>query len=100
MSSWSHENLFGYFKTSPEVIRLAVMLYVKYPLSLLISRRRQPGNAGMQQNISWGLSVTNSPGRVPWSHKAVSQAWNERMASWTVASCVGNATSNGLPRAT
>lgn len=27
-------NPFRYFKTSPEVIRLAVMLYVKYPLSL------------------------------------------------------------------
>jgi len=25
---------FGYFKTSPEVIRLAVMLYVRFPLSL------------------------------------------------------------------
>ena len=25
---------FHYFKTSPEVIRLAVLLYVKYPLSL------------------------------------------------------------------
>lgn len=25
---------FRYFKTSPEVIRLAVMLYVKFPLSL------------------------------------------------------------------
>ncbi|WP_022698127.1 IS6 family transposase [Euryhalocaulis caribicus] len=27
-------NLFRYFKTSPEVIRLAVMLYVRFPLSL------------------------------------------------------------------
>jgi len=25
---------FGYFKTSPEIIRLAVMLYVRFPLSL------------------------------------------------------------------
>ena len=25
---------FQYFKTSPEIIRLAVMLYVRYPLSL------------------------------------------------------------------
>lgn len=25
---------FRYFKTSPEVIRLGVMMYVKYPLSL------------------------------------------------------------------
>ncbi len=27
-------NLFRYFKTSPEIIRLAVMLYVRFPLSL------------------------------------------------------------------
>ena len=27
-------NPFRYFKTSPEVIRLAVMMYVRYPLSL------------------------------------------------------------------
>ena len=25
---------FRYFKTSPEIIRLAVMLYIRYPLSL------------------------------------------------------------------
>jgi len=34
MSSHVSANPFRYFKTSPEVIRLAVMLYVKYPLSL------------------------------------------------------------------
>jgi putative transposase len=27
-------NPFHYFKTSPEIIRLAVMLYVRFPLSL------------------------------------------------------------------
>ena len=27
-------NPFRYFKTSPEVIRLTVMMYVRYPLSL------------------------------------------------------------------
>jgi len=27
-------NVFRYFKNSPEVIRVAVMLYVRYPLSL------------------------------------------------------------------
>ncbi len=26
--------IFRYFKTSPEVIRLAVMMYVRYPISL------------------------------------------------------------------
>ena len=28
------KNPFKYFKTSPEIIRLAVMMYVKFPLSL------------------------------------------------------------------
>lgn len=28
------ENLFRYFKTSPEIIRLAVMMYVRFPLLL------------------------------------------------------------------
>ncbi len=30
----SSPHIFRYFKTSPEIIRLAVMLYVRYPLSL------------------------------------------------------------------
>ena len=30
----SKRSPFRYFKTSPEIIRLAVMLYVRYPLSL------------------------------------------------------------------
>jgi putative transposase len=30
----SNARIFRYFKTSPEIIRLAVMLYVRYPLSL------------------------------------------------------------------
>jgi putative transposase len=29
-----HRSPFRYFKTSPEIIRLAVMLYIRYPLSL------------------------------------------------------------------
>ena len=28
------KNPFKYFKTSPELIRLAVMMYIRYPLSL------------------------------------------------------------------
>src|SRR5450755_4423601 len=31
---WSMNNPFRYFNSSPEIIRLAVMMYVKYPLSL------------------------------------------------------------------
>jgi hypothetical protein len=30
----SNASIFRYFKTSPEIIRLAVMMYVRYPLSL------------------------------------------------------------------
>ena len=30
----SSARIFWYFKTSPEIIRLAVMMYVRYPLSL------------------------------------------------------------------
>jgi putative transposase len=30
----SHAPIFRYFKTSPEIIRLAVMMFVRYPLSL------------------------------------------------------------------
>jgi putative transposase len=30
----SNPRLFRYFKTSPEIIRLTVMMYVRYPLSL------------------------------------------------------------------
>jgi putative transposase len=30
----SNRRIFRYFKTSPEIIRLAVMLYIRYPLSL------------------------------------------------------------------
>jgi hypothetical protein len=31
---WAMKNPFRYFDSSPEVIRLVVMMYVKYPLSL------------------------------------------------------------------
>jgi putative transposase len=30
----SNARIFRYFKTSPEIIRLAVMMYIRYPLSL------------------------------------------------------------------
>ena len=32
--SMSRRSPFRYFKTSPEIIRLAVMMYVRFPLSL------------------------------------------------------------------
>ena len=30
----TQRNPFRYFKTSPEIIRLAVMMYIRFPLSL------------------------------------------------------------------
>ncbi len=30
----TQDRLFCYFKTSPEIIRLAVMMYIRFPLSL------------------------------------------------------------------
>ena len=34
LDDMSHARIFRCFKTSPEIIRLAVMLYFRYPLSL------------------------------------------------------------------
>lgn len=34
LSGMTHPNIFRYFKTSPEIIRIAVMMYVRFPLSL------------------------------------------------------------------
>jgi putative transposase len=34
LDDMSHTRIFRYCKTSPEIIRLAVMMYVRYPLSL------------------------------------------------------------------
>jgi len=49
---------FRYFKTSPEVIRLAVMLYVRFPLSLrnvedLLHERGVDVNGGVK-TCHWG----------------------------------------------
>ena len=51
------KNPFRYFKTSPEVIRLAVMMYVRFPLSLrqvedLLSER--------------GIDICHEPGFPRW----------------------------------
>ena len=35
-------NPFRYFKTSPEIIRLAVMMYVRFPLSLRQAHQQRP----------------------------------------------------------
>ncbi len=33
-------NLFRYFNSSPEVIRLTVMIYIRYPLSLQLCQSK------------------------------------------------------------
>ena len=49
---------FRYFKTSPEVIRLAVMLYIRFPLSLrnvedlLLERRIEVSHGPCQSDGS------------------------------------------------
>ena len=52
------KNPFRYFKTSPEIIRLAVMMYVRFPLSLrnvedLLHER--------------GIEVSHGPNRFWWN---------------------------------
>ena len=60
-------NPFRYFNSSPEVIRLAVMMYIRYPLSL-----RQVEDLLFERGIDichetvrfwWNLSVANSYSR-------------------------------------
>ena len=60
-------NPFRYFNSSPEVIRLAVMMYIRYPLSL-----RQVEDLLFERCIDichetvrfwWNLSVANSYSR-------------------------------------
>jgi transposase-like protein len=41
----SNARLFRHFKTSPEIVRLAVMMYVRYPLSLRNVEDLRPGRA-------------------------------------------------------
>ncbi len=36
------KNPFRYFKTSREIIQIAVMMYIRFPLSLRIRRQRRP----------------------------------------------------------
>ena len=48
---------FRYFKTSPEVIRLAVVLYIRFPLSLrsVEISRRGPESWGIQEMEALGV---------------------------------------------
>ena len=64
---------FRYFKTSPEIIRLAVMLYVRFPLSLrnvedLLHERgidisHETVRAGHQKNITMRRCRTDERSR-------------------------------------
>jgi hypothetical protein len=68
-------NPFRYFKSSPEVVRLAVMIYVRYPLSL-----RQVEELLFER----GIDI---------SHETVRFWWN-RFGPISLPSC-GNADSGG-----
>ena len=46
----SHARLFRYFKTSPEIIGLAAMLYVRYPL--LLRNVEDPPQLHGEENLS------------------------------------------------
>ncbi len=51
-------NPFRYFNSSPEVIRLAVMMYIRYPLSL-----RQVENLFFE----WGIDICHETVRYWWN---------------------------------
>jgi len=73
------KNPFRYFKTSPEIIRLAVMMYVRFPLSLrnvedLLQER--------------GIDISHETVRFWWNRFGPTFAWEirrkrvQRMRSW------------------
>jgi len=51
-------NPFRYFNSSPEVIRLAVMMYIRYPLSL-----RQVEDLLFERGIDICHETKNTPGQ-------------------------------------
>ena len=62
-------NRFRYFNSSPEVIRLAVMFYIRYPLSL-----RQVEDILFERGIDICHETAGSPGRAE-----VSEAHDETL---------------------
>ena len=60
-------NPFRYFKTSPEIICLAVMMYIRFPLSL-----RNVEDLLHERGIDISCETKRSPrGVSSWSHNAV-----------------------------
>ncbi len=65
----SNARIFRYFKTSPEIIRLAVIMVVRYPLSLrnVEDLLHERGMALSDRKSTCGLSgqscIFGSPGR-------------------------------------
>ena len=60
------KNTFRYFNSSPEVIRLAVMMYIRYPLSLrqvedLLCQRRSKSTplAGVKMHHRGGVNTVH-----------------------------------------
>jgi putative transposase len=62
------ENLFRYFKTSPEIIRLAVMMYVRFPLLL-----RQAEDLLYER----GIDISYETVRAWWSRLAALAEWRQ-----------------------
>ncbi|MCZ8187554.1 MAG: hypothetical protein O9308_14345 [Beijerinckiaceae bacterium] len=60
----SHARIFRYFKTSPQIIRLAVMMVVRYPLSLrnVEDLMHERGMALSDGKSNYGLSGQSNSG--------------------------------------
>ncbi len=75
----SKENPFKYYKTSPEIIKLAVMYYVRYPLSL-----RQVEDILHER----GIDVCHETIRYWWNHfgtrfaKDIKKKSNHKVSNW------------------
>lgn len=105
----SDARIFRYFKTRPEIIRLAVMMYVRYPLSLRnvedllhergidITRETVRFTARFTTNSLRGPSV--QPGATPLIQINIQETTHRR--SQRVAStlcCLINAGAGDIPR--
>jgi putative transposase len=62
------ENVFRYFKTSPEIIRLAVMMYVRFPLLL-----RQAEDLLYER----GIDISYETVRTWWNRLAALAEWRQ-----------------------
>jgi len=57
------QNPFRYFKTSPEIIQLAVMMYVRFPLSLAAGLSNRNATLPFSNGVSFWLDRAGDAGR-------------------------------------